>query len=106
MTWVVADHTATPGTNELSVVKGQQVEVIDSSFNGSSEYCLVRLNVHSGGNGAIASDSSGTVEGVIPSSVLKLVPTTSKAHRRGNDNGADAKESHENNGKFGRIFLN
>lgn len=98
MTWVIADHTATSGTNELSVIKGQQVEVIDSNFNGSPEYCLVRLNVHSSGSGA-AADGSGTVEGVVPSSVLKLAPTTNKTHRRGNDSGADAKDSHDNNGK-------
>lgn len=99
MTWVVADHTAAPATNELSVVKGQQVEVIDANFNGSPEYCLVRLNVHSSGSGA-AADGSGTLEGVVPSSVLKLAPAT-KAHRRPPDSSADAKEPAENNGKWG-----
>lgn len=99
MTWVVADHTAAPATNELSVVKGQQVEVIDANFNGSPEYCLVRLNVHSSGSGAPA-DGSGTLEGVVPSSVLKLAPAT-KAHRRPADSSADAKEPAENNGKWG-----
>ncbi|OXU29113.1 hypothetical protein TSAR_004897, partial [Trichomalopsis sarcophagae] len=52
MTWVVADHSAAPGTRELSVTKGQQVEVLENgsgsglSSNGGSgngEWTLVRL---------------------------------------------------------------
>lgn len=94
MTWVVSDYIATPGTNEVSVTKGQQVEIIDTNCNGAPEFCLVRLNIHSGS----AADGSGTIEGKVPVSVLKFAPTKS-GHRKGADTTADNKDS-ENNGKF------
>lgn len=98
MTWVIADHTATPGTNEVSVAKGQQVEIIDPNFNGTLEHCLVRLNVHSSSNGT-AADGSGTLEGLVPISVLKLAPTSKIAHRRNVDGNADSKDPTESNGE-------
>ena len=39
---VAEDYTAT-GDGELSVQRGQQVELLDSCAGGSSELCLVRL---------------------------------------------------------------
>lgn len=72
MTWVVADYTATPGTNEVSVAKGQQVEVLDTSGTANSatsaEFCLVRLSPMGGGDG-------GTQEGLVPVAVLKPPPS-------------------------------
>lgn len=85
------DYTATPGTNEVSVTKGQQVEIIETVCNGTPDFCLVRLNIHSGS----AADGSGTIEGIVPISVLKLAPSI-KSHRKGGD---DSKESNDNNGK-------
>lgn len=80
MTWVVAEYTATPGTNEISVSKGQQVEVLDSTISSVSnaEFCLVRLSpgIISGGI------SSGTQEGLVPVSVLKPAPSSHKAGNR------------------------
>lgn len=66
MTWVIADHMAAPGSSELSVTKGQQVEIVDMSCSGAPEYCLVRLSIN-------ASDSS---EGLVPVAVLKPLPSS------------------------------
>lgn len=79
MTWVVADHMATPGSRELSVTKGQQVEVLE---NGSStgttpsgvpttgEWTLVRLPLTPG-------QAEPPLEGLVPTSALKQPPTAS-----------------------------
>lgn len=96
MTWVVTDYNATPGTNEVSVTKGQQVEIIETSCSGAPDCCLVRLNLHSGS----AADGSGTIEGIVPMSVLKLTPFSKGSHRKGVDTSSENKESAENNGKL------
>lgn len=98
MTWVVTDYTATPGTNEVSVTKGQQVEIIETVCNGAPEFCLVRLNIHSGS----AADGSGTIEGIVPVTVLKLAPSIKVGHRKGAESN-DNKESNEHNGKWNSI---
>lgn len=76
MTWVVADHSAAPGTRELSVTKGQQVEVLENgsgsglSSNGGSgngEWTLVRLASTPG-------QSEPPAEGLVPTSALKQPP--------------------------------
>jgi hypothetical protein len=61
---VVGDHTASPGSRELSVVKGQQVDIVEMS--PSSEMALVRLVT---GNGEVGG------EGLVPLTVLKQLPT-------------------------------
>lgn len=96
MTWVVTDYTATPGTNEVSVTKGQQVEIIETACNGAPDFCLVRLNIHSGS----AADGSGTIEGIVPMSVLKLAPSIKSVHRKGDASTNDNKDTNENNGKY------
>lgn len=95
MTWVVTDYTATSGTNEVSVTKGQQVEIIETACNGSPDFCLVRLNIHSGS----AVDGSGTIEGIVPVSVLKFAPSNKSIHRKGGDSSSNDKDANENNGK-------
>lgn len=95
MTWVISDYTATPGTNEVSVTNRQQVEIIDTNCKGAPEYCLVRLN----GN---AADGSGTLEGLVPVSILKPAPSSKIVHRRAIDGGADNKDTSENNGECGK----
>ncbi|XP_021962830.1 kalirin isoform X3 [Folsomia candida] len=70
-TWVVTDHIATPGSRELSVFKGQQVEIISVEdlthghleLSPSSEMALVRLVT-----------GSGEGEGFVPLVVLKQLP--------------------------------
>lgn len=68
MTWVIADHTASPGSRELSVTKGQQVEVLDCT--SGSEWTLVRLPSASGQSGEAQ-------EGLVPTAVLKHPPQVS-----------------------------
>lgn len=97
MTWVVSDYTATPGTTEVSVTKGQQVEIIETVCNGAPDFCLVRLNIHSGS----AADGSGTIEGIVPISVLKLVPSNKTGQRKGITDATthENKDIAENNGE-------
>lgn len=99
MTWVVSDYTATPGTSEVSVTKGQQVEIIDTACNGAPEFCLVRLSNQGGGQ---ASDTN-VPEGLVPVSVLKPPPSGKVVHRRNVDSW-DAKEHLEGNGKSQKTF--
>ena len=74
MTWVVADHSAAPGSRELTVTKGQQVEVLENGSGSTSsigpEWTLVRL-----------ASAPGQVEpppeGLVPTSALKQPPTAS-----------------------------
>ncbi|CAG9857602.1 unnamed protein product [Phyllotreta striolata] len=61
MTWVMSDYAAVD-VQELSVAKGQQVEVVETCPT-RPDYCLVRL-----GAGAAA------VEGLVPLAVLKQPP--------------------------------
>lgn len=61
MTWVVVDHTATPGSQGLTVTKGQQVEVVECT----GDLCLVRL---------VDSSRDLPLEGLVPVSVLKPPP--------------------------------
>lgn len=98
MTWVVSDYTATPGTTEVSVTKGQQVEIIDTS-SGAPEFCLVRLTAKGG------SGEAGTQEGLVPLSVLKPAPSSKSVHRRAID-GIENKEHTESNGKFFQSIAN
>lgn len=79
MTWVVADHMAAPGSRELSVTKGQQVEVLENGSTASNtpggvpntgEWTLVRLPLTPG-------QAEPPVEGLVPTSALKQPPTAS-----------------------------
>ncbi|XP_011495502.1 PREDICTED: kalirin isoform X2 [Ceratosolen solmsi marchali] len=70
MTWVVADHLAAPGSRELSVSKGQQVEVLENGGVGvgsNGEWTLVRLPSAPG-------QSEPPPEGLVPTSALKQPP--------------------------------
>ncbi|KAK3932146.1 Triple functional domain protein [Frankliniella fusca] len=67
MTWVIADFTAT-SPSELSVHKGQQVEVLDAPSAERSDWCLVRMAEAAPAAGAAAA------EGLVPLSVLKQPP--------------------------------
>ncbi|XP_034481453.1 triple functional domain protein isoform X1 [Drosophila innubila] len=69
-TWVIADYIASPGSNELSVSKGQQVEIIEPPTASEPDFCLVRLNPQH--------DDSAVQEGLVPVSVLKPPPGSHK----------------------------
>ncbi|XP_018399522.1 PREDICTED: triple functional domain protein isoform X2 [Cyphomyrmex costatus] len=79
MTWVIADHMAAPGSKELSVTKGQQVEVLEngnanistsSGMPNTGEWTLVRLPLTPG-------QAEPAAEGLVPTSALKQPPTAS-----------------------------
>ena len=84
--WLVAeDYTAT-NENELSVHRGQQVELLDSSPNGNIEWCLVRVLSTSDAPVAGTGIGAGTgppsapppaappSEGLVPMAALKQMP--------------------------------
>lgn len=99
MTWVISDFVGAAGTNELSVTKGQQVEVLEMSAT-TPDYCLVRVSAGSaaaslakasGGGAAAASSTTNATgagggsqpqEGLVPMSILKPPPTFSKTSPR------------------------
>ncbi|XP_041986619.1 triple functional domain protein isoform X2 [Aricia agestis] len=60
MTWVIAEHTAS-GSGEVSVTKGQQVEVLEA-WSARSDWYLVRI------------PGEPPQEGAVPAHVLKLQP--------------------------------
>lgn len=87
---MISDFVGRTGTNELSVTKGQQVEVLEMSAT-TADYCLVRVAAGSSGAGpaaASSSKSSGTSsgsqpqEGLVPMSILKPPPTFHKTSPR------------------------
>lgn len=66
MTWVISDFTAT-NSSELSVTKGQQVEVVEVCST-KPDYCLVRMPTR-------GTDHDAAVpEGLVPLAVLKQPP--------------------------------
>lgn len=92
MTWVIADYSATPGTSELSVSKGQQVEVLDAiNCAGAPEYCLVRLSgtPATSSSSAMHSDASDMHEGLVPVAVLKPIPTSKRGKGHAEEKDSD-----------------
>lgn len=73
-TWVTSDYTA-QNSCDLSVVKGQQVEVVSLDCQGAPDYCMVRVVAGAGGKEASSlSDSSSNQEGLVPVAILKPPP--------------------------------
>jgi hypothetical protein len=66
MTWVIADHVAAAGSQELSVHKGQQVEVLELT-TATPDWCLVRMPTS-------GSSVDSPPEGLVPLAVLKQPP--------------------------------
>lgn len=87
MTWITSDYVATQGSTELTVSKGQQVEVIDTNCLGAPGFCLVRLTNSSVNNNLSASSLSSSTqehtvqEGLVPFSILKPPPNQTKTRR-------------------------
>ncbi|KAK9877207.1 hypothetical protein WA026_016954 [Henosepilachna vigintioctopunctata] len=67
MTWVINDFTASC-SQELSVSKGQQVEVVEVCAS-KPDFCLVRMPTRGTDH-----DSAAVPEGLVPLSVLKQPP--------------------------------
>jgi len=70
MTWVIADFTAT-AAGQVTVVKGQQVELLDCC-GGTSEMVLVRV-------------PSDCTEGMVPHFVLKQPPSLKSPQATGKE---------------------
>jgi triple functional domain protein len=80
MTWVIADHVAAAGSQELSVHKGQQVEVLELN-TATPDWCLVRMPTS-------GSSVDSPPEGLVPLAVLKQPPPglkTSPSRRAASD---------------------
>ncbi|CAD7004181.1 unnamed protein product [Ceratitis capitata] len=88
-TWVVADYIATPGSNELSVSKGQQVEVVEAPSAAEPDFCLVRLNPQS--------DDAAVQEGLVPVSILKPSPGAQKSSSARKETANDVMQEQANN---------
>ncbi|KAF5295457.1 hypothetical protein FQR65_LT10445 [Abscondita terminalis] len=88
MTWVMSDYTAS-GPQELSVTKGQQVELIEMC-QARPDYCLVRMPTRSADH-----ECSNVPEGLVPLSVLKQppAPKSSPSKRLPLEHDADAAAS-------------
>lgn len=69
MTWVTHDFTAT-NSGELTVNKGQQVEVVEVCAT-RPDYCLVRMPTRG------TDHQEAIPEGMVPLAVLKQPPVTS-----------------------------
>lgn len=87
---MISDFVAAHGSSELTVQKGQQVEVIDTTCVGAPEFCLVRLicNTNTTNNNVSSSSLSSSSlkdqsvqEGLVPSAILKPPPSLSKSKR-------------------------
>lgn len=89
MTWVVSDHVAAAGSQELSVSKGQQVEVVEVC-SSRPDFCLVRMPTQGHGD-----HHDGAPEGLVPLAVLKQPPAQrSSPSRRPNAQDHDAGKFH------------
>ncbi|KAL1516598.1 hypothetical protein ABEB36_000493 [Hypothenemus hampei] len=72
MTWVMSDFQAT-NSQELTVSKGQQVEVVEVC-SSRPEYCLVRMPTR----GSEGHQQEPVPEGLVPLAVLKQPPQQSR----------------------------
>lgn len=70
VTLVISDYVATAGSNEISVNKGQQVEIVEGPTSSESIYCLVRLSS--------SGEDAPIQEGLVPISILKTTPGMQK----------------------------
>lgn len=89
---MISDYTGKQGTPELSVTKGQQVEVIDMNCPGAPDYCIVRLT----------NPSSDNVlhEGLVPVSILKPTPTSGSAQQKCANSNSKRDIEHQLDGEF------
>lgn len=75
-TWVTSDFIA-QSSSDLSVSKGQQVEVLSLDCQGAPDFCLVRIVVAGTTKqeaSSPAADLSSTQEGLVPVAILKPPP--------------------------------
>lgn len=73
---MISDYAA-QNACDLSVQKGQQVEIVNTECQGAPDFCLVRIIGGSSGKETTASspsDAGSTLEGLVPVSILKPFP--------------------------------
>ncbi|XP_013112529.1 triple functional domain protein [Stomoxys calcitrans] len=88
-TWVIADFIAATGSNELSVTKGQQVEIVEAPTANEPDFCLVRLNPQC--------DDAAVQEGLVPVSILKPPPGAHKSSSARKDKNDTTLQDQTNN---------
>ncbi|XP_029657628.1 kalirin isoform X4 [Octopus sinensis] len=86
VTVVIVDYSAT-STWDLSVQKGQQVELIDVCPPGQPEWCLVRT---------LPTEVKESSQGLVPMSALKPVPILKVSSAAGTRTSADLDDSSSN----------
>ncbi|CAE1271113.1 Kalirin,Rho guanine nucleotide exchange factor 25,Triple functional domain protein,Death-associated protein kinase 1,Death-associated protein kinase 3 [Acanthosepion pharaonis] len=86
VTVVIEDYSAT-STSELSIQKGQQVELVDVCPAGQPEWCLVRT---------LPNEVGESSQGLVPMSTLKPVPILKVASSAGTRTSADLDDSSSN----------
>jgi triple functional domain protein len=74
ITTVISDFVSAPGTLQISVAKGQQVEILQSDCPETPDYCFVRICEQNGKE----PHHSPEQDGLIPIAILKSHPATSK----------------------------
>lgn len=84
---MTADYAA-QNACDLTVTKGQQVEVVNIDCQGAPDYCLVRL-VSAGPSGSTSKEASSpsdlpAQEGLVPTSILKPFPPQRKEEAASN----------------------
>ncbi|KAK3082713.1 hypothetical protein FSP39_003330 [Pinctada imbricata] len=72
VTVVIEDYSAA-NNSELTVIKGQQVELLDTAPPGEQNWCLVRM---------INAEDGEPTQGLVPISSLKMIPALQRATNR------------------------
>ena len=83
--WLVTEDFTSCREGELSVSRGQQVEVIDTSPNGTPDFYLIR---HLGGDilsqsGVAGGNSQPVGEGLVPASAIRPVSNLKVSNSEG-----------------------
>lgn len=68
---VLNDYYATPGTNQLTVQKGQHVDILEVHYHGKPDYSLIRVP---------QSGLESPVEGIVPMAALKISQPNTKTN--------------------------
>lgn len=68
---VIIDYNATPGTDQLTVQKGQQVDVLVVRCLDKPDYSLIRVP---------QSGLESPVEGIVPMAALKISTSNAKTN--------------------------
>ena len=95
--WLVTEDFTSSHQRELSVSRGQHVEVLDTSPNGTPDFCLVRhlIGEANSQSGTGAGNGQPVSEGLVPASALRPV-----SNLKVSNSGGVYSTAPENEGKF------